>query len=206
MEYQIIHDDCLHAMQQMTDNSVDFIVTDPPYGLHFMGKSWDKFNKSNFDENGMHKHLDNASIDGRSCNVRKVYCANAVAGTYDENLNDEFQEFMRLVGIEMLRILKPGGMLAMFGAPRRHHRQMSGLEDAGFEIRDCIAWIFGQGFPKSHNFGKKMGNEWSGYGTALKPAYEPILICMKPLDKSEWTIDATPDLLKQWEEIQHACV
>jgi DNA modification methylase len=156
MEYQIIHDDCLHAMQQMADNSVDFIVTDPPYGLHFMGKSWDKFNKSNFDENGMHKHLDNASIDGRSCNVRKVYCANAVAGTYDENLNDEFQEFIRIVGIEMLRILKPGGMLAMFGAPRRHHRQMSGLEDAGFEIRDCIAWIFGQGFPKSHRISKHL--------------------------------------------------
>jgi len=70
----------------------------------------------------------------------------------------------------------------MFGAPRRHHRQMSGLEDAGFEIRDCIAWIFGQGFPKSHNFGRKLGGDWQGYGTALKPSFEPIIIAMKPLD------------------------
>lgn len=179
---QVIQGDCLEVMRGMEENSIDFVVTDPPYGLHFMGKGWDKFKKSNFDESGDHKHLENASVDGRSCNVRSISTGNSHAGTYDENRNDEFQEFMRVFGIEALRVLKPGGMVAMFGAPRRHHRQMSGLEDAGFEIRDVIAWIFGSGFPKSHNFGRKLGNEWDGYGTALKPAYEPIIICMKPLD------------------------
>lgn len=166
-------------MRQMEDNSIDFIVTDPPYGLHFMGKTWDKFKKSNFDERG---NFATVFENGKERKVRKIGSANHQSGEYDSKRDDEFQEFMRLVGIEMLRILKPGGHVAMFGSPRRHHRQMSGLEDAGFEIRDCIAWIFGSGFPKSHNFGRKLGGEWKGFGTALKPAYEPIIIAMKPLD------------------------
>jgi len=175
-EYKIIHSDCLDAMREMEDNSIDFIVTDPPYGLHFMGKTWDKFNKLAYKEQKETEFKKN----GNCGNV--IRNSNFASGTYDDTLNDEFQEFMRQVGIEMLRILKPGGHVAMFGSPRRHHRQMSGLEDAGFEIRDCIAWIFGSGFPKSHNFGRKLGGEWSKFGTALKPAYEPIIIAMKPLD------------------------
>jgi site-specific DNA-methyltransferase (adenine-specific) len=164
----------------MEDNSIDFIVTDPPYGLHFMGKGWDKFSRSKIKEDYFHYQLPESS--NRKGTVRSISCGNSHAGTYDESRNDEFQEFVYQVGIEIFRILKPGGMLAMFGAPRRHHRQMSGLEDAGFEIRDCIAWVFGSGFPKSHNFGRKMKGDWKKYGTALKPAYEPIIIAMKPLD------------------------
>lgn len=170
----IINDDCLNAMRKMEDNSIDFIITDPPYGLHFMGKDWDKFKKTKFDESGDHKIV---FENGKKRTVRKIGSANHEAGSYDPKRDDEFQEFMRQVGIEMLRIIKPGGMLAMFGAPRRHHRQMSGLEDAGWEIRDVMMWLFGQGFPKSHNH---FGIE--GYGTALKPAYEPIILAMKPLD------------------------
>src|ERR1700689_3314592 len=120
---EIIQGDCLDVMRGMAENSIDFIVTDPPYGLHFMGKDWDKFKKSNFDESNDYKQMGDR-------NRRAIYSANANAGSYDENRNDELQEFMRLFGIEALRVLKPGGMLAMFGAPRRHHRQMSGLEDA----------------------------------------------------------------------------
>lgn len=169
--------DCLEVMKTMKDNSIDFIITDPPYGLHFMGKTWDHFKRSNFDETGKYKYLENSSFDNHSRYVRKIETGNSKAGTYDERRNDQFQEFIFEVGKEMLRILKPGAHIAMWGAPRRFHRQTCGLEDAGFEIRDCIMWLFGSGFPKSHNnFGLK------GFGTALKPAYEPIILAMKPLE------------------------
>lgn len=182
MHQEVINGDCLEVMRGMAENSIDFVVTDPPYGLHFMGKDWDDFKKSNFDERGDYKYLENSSVDGRNCKVRKIGCANHKSGSYDSKCDDEFQAFMHLVGIEILRIIKPGGHVAMFGSTRRHHRQMCALEDAGFEIRDCMMWLFGQGFPKSHNFGRKMGNGWEGYGTTLKPAYEPIILAMKPLE------------------------
>jgi DNA modification methylase len=144
----IINGDCLEEMRKMEANSISCIVTDPPYGLHFMGKDWDKFKKTNFDETPDKYHTE----DGR-CR-RSIDCANAYAGTYDERRNDEFQQFIYEWGIEALRIVKPGGHVLMFGAPRRFHRQTSGLEDAGWEIRDCLMWIFGSGFPKSHNISK----------------------------------------------------
>jgi site-specific DNA-methyltransferase (adenine-specific) len=78
---------------------------------------------------------------------------------------------------ECLRITKPGGHLLAFGGTRTFHRLTCNIEDAAFEIRDCISWLYGSGFPKSHNH---FGIE--GYGTALKPAYEPIIMAMKPLD------------------------
>ena len=116
-------------MLQMQDNSIDFIVTDPPYGLNFMNEKWDQ----------------------------KV-----------PNIE---------IWKQTLRICKPGSHLAAFGGSRTHHHLMIALEQSGWEIRDCIFWLYGSGFPKSHN---KFGLE--GYGTALKPAYEPIIIAMKPLD------------------------
>lgn len=126
---KLIHGDCLEQMAHMEANSIDFIVTDPPYGLHFMGKSWD----SKVSDWG--------------------------------------------IWLQALRICKPGTWLAAFGASRKHHLLMTALETAGWEIRDVIMWLFGSGFPKSfNNFGLK------GYGTALKPAYEPIILAMKPLD------------------------
>ena len=130
----IINNDCLFVMSNIEANSVDFIVTDPPYGLHFMGKHW----------------------DGRIPSTE--------------------------IWAEALRICKPGAMLAAFGGSRTHHHLMYAIEEGGWEIRDVIMWIYGSGFPKSHNFGRQMGREWKGYGTALKPAYEPIIIAMNPLD------------------------
>ncbi len=125
----MIKGDCLEQMKLMADNSIDCIVTDPPYGLKFMGKNWDH------------------GIPGK--------------------------EFW----VEALRICKPGAMLLSFGGTRTYHRLTCEIEDAGWEIRDCLMWIYGSGFPKSHNhFGLE------GYGTALKPAYEPIIMAMKPLD------------------------
>lgn len=85
------------------------------------------------------------------------------------------------VWAEVLRVLKPGGHLLAFGGTRTFHRLASAIEDAGFEIRDCVSWLYGSGFPKSHNFGGALTG-WSGFGTALKPAWEPCIVAMKPLD------------------------
>ena len=117
--------DCLQTLRQMPDNSVDSIVTDPPYGLSFMGKKWD----------------------------------------YDVPTVE--------IWAECLRVLKPGGHLLAFAGTRTQHRMAVRIEDAGFEIRDMLAWIYGSGFPKSHN------GPWGG--TALKPAIEPITLARKPL-------------------------
>lgn len=78
---------------------------------------------------------------------------------------------------EALRVAKPGAHLLAFGGTRTHHRLMCAIEDAGWEIRDCLSWIFGSGFPKSHN----LDGDWKGWGTALKPAFEPIILARKPL-------------------------
>lgn len=117
--------DCLERLKELPDNSIDAIVTDPPYGLSFMGKKWD-------------------------------YDVPAVE-----------------VWAECLRVLKPGGHLLAFAGTRTQHRMAVRIEDAGFEIRDMIAWVYGSGFPKSHN------GKWGG--TALKPALEPITMARKPL-------------------------
>ena len=183
MEYinKIIHGDCLDKLKELEDNSVDAVVTDPPYGLSFMGKKWD---------------YDVPSVE---------------------------------IWEECLRVLKPGGYLLSFAGTRTQHRMAVRIEDAGFEIRDMIAWVYGSGFPKSLNIGKAVdklqGNErevtgekilggikrarpdnaegfsnpytsgqtigietkgtseWEGWGTALKPAIEPITVARKPLSE-----------------------
>lgn len=168
----------IDKLKELPDNFVDSIVTDPPYGLSFMGKKWD---------------YDVPSV-----------------------------EFWK----EVLRVLKPGGHVLSFGGTRTYHRMVVNIEDAGFEIRDQIMWVYGSGFPKSLNIGKAIdkieGNErvevpstrhtgridnspyhakgiidtnptntkgqseYEGWGTGLKPANEPIVLARKPL--SEKTI------------------
>lgn len=173
--------DCIDVMARMPEASVDAIVTDPPYGLEFMGRDWDGFGTPL----GFQTWTENWA--------RKAY-----------------------------RVLKPGGHLLAFAGTRTYHRMASGVEDAGFEIRDCIAWMYGSGFPKSLDvskaidkaagaeredvyedktgvtdnlaYGKGLGvgvierrpatpeaEKWNGWGTALKPAYEPIVVARKPL-------------------------
>ena len=170
------HGDCRDIMATMDASSVDAIVTDPPYGLAFMGKDWD----------------------------------HGVPGV----------EFWT----EALRVAKPGAHLLAFGGTRTFHRLACAIEDAGWEIRDTIMWVYGSGFPKSHDVSKaidkaagaerevvgqrdtKTGSnketnwkcssprimdvtapatdaarQWSGWGTALKPAWEPIIVARKPL-------------------------
>jgi hypothetical protein len=138
------------VLKTIPNDSVDSIVTDPPYELGFMGKKWD-----------------NTGI------------------AYNVDL-----------WIELLRVLKPGGHLLAFGGTRTYHRMAVAIEDAGFEIRDSIHWIYGSGFPKSLDVGKAIDKQrddradipatsasqkWHGWGTALKPAHEPIVIARKPL-------------------------
>lgn len=168
----IILGNSLEKLKELKDNSVDSIVTDPPYELGFMGKGWDK--------------------SGIANNVE--------------------------LWAECLRVLKPGGHLLAFSGTRTYHRMASAIEDAGFEVRDMIEWVYGSGFPKSLNIGKAVdklqGNErefieeyerhaksggimgkdtwinhqvtkgtseWEGWGTALKPAHEPICMARKPI-------------------------
>ena len=181
----ILHGDCIETMRGMPENSVDSIVTDPPYGLGFMGKKWD-----------------------------------------DLPPGKEWAE-------QCLRVLKPGGHLIAFGGSRTWHRLAVAIEDAGFEIRDGVLWLYGSGFPKSHDISKAIdkmagaerevvgtarrsqnrsegwdrpwmreqmeslggsgmaehaitapataeAQQWSGWGTALKPAYEPAVMARKP--------------------------
>jgi site-specific DNA-methyltransferase (adenine-specific) len=172
------HGDCLDVLRTLPDCSVDAVVTDPPYGLSFMGKKWD----------------------------------------YDVPSQE--------IWAECLRVLKHGGHLLAFAGTRTQHRMAVRIEDAGFEIRDMIAWVYGSGFPKSHDVSKAIdkaaeaerevvqtipdrwagkgqvfqranqqeaelvnitapateaAKQWQGWGTALKPALEPITVARKPL-------------------------
>jgi DNA modification methylase len=176
---KLINADCIEAMKAMPDNSVDSIVTDPPYELGFMGKSWD--------------------ASGIAFNIE--------------------------VWQEALRVIKPGGHLIAFSGSRTYHRMAVAIEDAGFQIRDQIMWVYGSGFPKSHNIEKAINKvdgveflekpasgvgfmnaegaggynttinqleqvgdsteraaQWDGWGTALKPAHEPMVLARKPLE------------------------
>lgn len=186
MTYEILRGDCIANMRAMPDNSVDSIVTDPPYELGFMGKAWD---------------------------------ASGIANN-------------PVMWAEALRVLKPGGHLLAFSGSRTYHRMVCAIEDAGFEIRDQIMWVYGSGFPKSLDVSKAIdkaagaereviaegkavkrmipgadqnatgswikdngrvyvptetapatdaARQWEGWGTALKPAHEPICVARKPL-------------------------
>jgi len=199
--------DCLEIMKELPDNSVDSIVTDPPYGLGFMNKGWDTFDKSQFGIAGNEGQND--------LKVKKNF---NILPRYN---NSGLYDFTIGWVIQALRLLKPGGHLLSFGGTRTYHRMACAVEDAGFEIRDCIFWVYGSGFPKSLNIGKavdklqgnerevigtkrcgiaespfgscaeelkhipetKGNSEWEGWGTALKPAVEPIVLARKPLSE-----------------------
>jgi site-specific DNA-methyltransferase (adenine-specific) len=162
----LLHGDCREVMAALEADSVDAIVTDPPYGLEFMGKEWDKLTRPKAGHLGGFADGNKPSFErvrGRLPAMQEWHCAWAIAG---------------------LRVLRPGGHLVAFGGTRTHHRLWCALEDAGFEIRDTLCWLYGSGFPKSKN----LDGEWDGWGTALKPAWEPIVLARKPL--SEPTVAA----------------
>lgn len=173
--FQIHHGDCFDVLKTIPDNSIDAVVTDPPYGIRFMGKAWDGADI----EQKVNKRRSQAFNDPSCTRNGGHNSIAAEAGKYDMSLKGlkAFEEWTALWAKEVLRVLKPGGHLISFAAPRSYHRMTSGIEDAGFEIRDQIQWIFGSGFPKSHN----LSGKFKGWGTALKPAHEPICLARKPL-------------------------
>ncbi|EQM70023.1 site-specific DNA-methyltransferase [Pseudomonas tohonis] len=167
--------DCLEELRTLPAESVDSVVTDPPYGIRFMGKAWDG------------KDIEDRAAARRSKPSRDSGCGAtgghrsvaAEAGKYDLTpaAMRAFQEFSFAWAAEAFRVLKPGGHLLSFASPRTYHHMAVGIEMAGFEIRDQIMWVFGSGFPKSHN----LKDGYEGLGTALKPAHEPICMARKPL-------------------------
>ena len=169
--------DNIELLRDLPDNFVDACVTDPPYGIGFMGKEWDTFKPGVETARVIEStqcESENPNLKGR----QRSPASSPSAVEYNRTLGGQrmFQEWTEAWAREMFRVLKPGAHLVEFGAPRSHHRMMSGIEDAGFEMRDCLAWMFGQGFPKSLN----LHDEWEGWGTALKPAFEPIALARKP--------------------------
>uniref|UniRef100_A0AAU6W2G4 DNA methylase n=1 Tax=Pseudomonas phage Touem01 TaxID=3138548 RepID=A0AAU6W2G4_9VIRU len=166
--------DCLATLRTLPDNSVDSVCTDPPYGIRFMGKSWDgaDIEARAAYRARMPSHADACGPNGGHRSVA------AEAGKYDLTPDGmrAFQDFSREWAAECLRVLKPGGHLLSFASARTYHHMAVGIEMAGFEIRDQIMWVFGSGFPKSHN----LKGEHEGWGTALKPAHEPICMARKP--------------------------
>ena len=185
----------------LPDNSIDSFVTDPPYGIRFMGKAWDG---KNID----YKHAQRQAIDSRDPYLRSSenasYRSAAVeAGKYNKSLSamHAFEAFSQEWGTEVLRVLKPGGHLLAFASPRTYHRMVCGIEDAGFEVRECVLWVFGQGFPKSKN------GPWGG--SALKPAYEPVLMARKPLGgtyEEAWRLYGTGGLNIDACRVEHVTV
>ena len=176
---QIVCGNNIDVVKSWPANCIDSILTDPPYGLGFMGKKWDTLIEKSRDSAGGFLR------DGKSG-------SNPYAAARCRHGSDsiQMQEWYYQWAKAMLRITKPGGFLLCFGGTRTYHRLTCAIEDAGWQIRDCMMFLYGSGFPKSHNISKalekKGKNElaklWKGMGTALKPAFEPILLCQKPLD------------------------
>ncbi|MGL4233202.1 MAG: DNA-methyltransferase [Casimicrobium sp.] len=166
--------DCIDVMRSLPSNSIDALVTDPPYGIRFMGKAWDGEDI----ERRANQRREHKSHDPQAGPNGGHKSAAAEAGKYDltPDAMRAFQSFSQEWAAAAFRILKPGAHLLSFAAARTYHRMASGIEDAGFEIRDQLMWIYGNGFPKSRN------GDWGG--TALKPAHEPIVMARKPLDST----------------------
>lgn len=164
MTVTVHHGDSRDVLKTFADASIDSVVCDPPYALVSIGKRFGAENAA-------------AAKPGKT----GAY-ARASAGFMGQRWDTGETAFDPAFWAEVLRVLKPGGHLIAFSGTRTYHRLACAIEDAGFEMRDMIAWLYGSGFPKSHSVGKKTGRaEDMGWGTALKPAIEPIALARKPL-------------------------
>lgn len=163
------------VLKDYPDNFFDSCVTDSPYGIRFMGKAWDHFDIDKDHEERNARAQNEVAREGRKTNG---YGKAIFAGEYDLSPKAmvAFQEWFRGISKEIFRVLKPGAYFTNFAAPRTYHRMACAVEEAGFEIRDQMMWIFSSGFPKSYN----LEGDHEGWGTALKPAHEPIVIARKP--------------------------
>lgn len=240
MSIRLLHGDCLIELPKLAAAGERFhaVVCDPPYGLEFMGKEWDG-------ANGFRRSLNEADA-GRARGKKKCACAEPdwrVKGAAPDRGHTRrgqmqtYQAWCEAWARAVYDVLLPGAYLFAFGGTRTSHRLVCAIEDAGFEIRDTVAWLYGSGFPKSLDVSKAIdkaagaqrevidrvrvkgggtehinrsnatvhdyrpdgyqkgenvldvtapatdaARQWSGWGTALKPAFEPIVVARKPLD------------------------
>jgi site-specific DNA-methyltransferase (adenine-specific) len=175
MSVRILIGDMRERLRDLPDNSVDSCVCDPPYHLTSIVK---RFSKAKPRANMHDKHKGDIKA-GQYSRLSK--------GFMGQSWDGGDVAFQPETWAEVLRVLRPGGHLVAFSGTRTYHRMACSIEDAGFEIRDQLAWVYGSGFPKSHDLG-------DGWGTALKPAWEPIALCRKPLEgtnaanKAKWGV------------------
>jgi site-specific DNA-methyltransferase (adenine-specific) len=151
--------DCREVMAEFEPDSIDAIVCDPPYDLVSIGKRFSKPDAAPVID----------TFGGQYARLAKGFMGKAWDGTG--------VAFDTKTWEEAYRIAKPGAYLLAFGGTRTYHRMTVAIEDAGWEIRDCLVWAYASGFPKSHN----LDGDREGWGTALKPAWEPIVMARKPL-------------------------
>ena len=172
--WRLLTSDCLDVLATLEPESVDACATDPPYGISFMGREWDTFMPATVEKMRTPKAF---GADDANPNLRgRTGWAGSAAIAYDRSAaaSLKFHAWTQQWAEAVLRVLKPGAHAVVCASPRMGHRVTCGLEDAGFEIRDSLLWLYGSGFPKSLNLP-------GGRGTALKPAYEPVILARKPL-------------------------
>ena len=167
----LFNDDCLKVLRRLPSNSIDSCVTDGPYGIGFMGKKWDNFKPK--------------ALRRASGNYQKGRSPSMHAGQYDISRAGaiRFQEFSHEWAKEVYRLLKPGAMLLSFCSPRQYHRMTCGIEDAGFQIRDQIQYLYGSGMPKSHNISKAIDKLYNA---------ERTIVCENPNRKGRKNWDDNP--------------
>lgn len=148
----LLRGDCIARMRDLPDASIDAIVTDPPYGLEFMGKEWDSFKPAAAHADARKRRAAEVTPEGRAHSTSSGPYLAASVNAYAAG--PAFEAWVTKWAAEALRVLKPGGHLLAFGGSRTWHRLAAGIEDAGFEVRDSIAWLYGSGFPKSLDVSK----------------------------------------------------